>query len=98
MNSKAQHDRLLDLQCRAAFGLSLTDLEVREIEALAASEGPGPGMATQAQKDYIDTLIDKLNADLADYDIDDLDELSFGAASELIDQLKDDVTDYEGWD
>lgn len=89
-------NRLFDLQTRAAFGL-LTSSEETELESLAAV-GDFPGHATASQKDYIEVLIDKLGADLADYDVDDADTLSLDDATELIDRLKDDVTDDDAWD
>jgi len=99
MNNAKQHARLFDLQCKAAFGLDLTAVEEQELESLAASEDTTePGQATQAQKDYINQQLERLNADPGEYDIDDVDELTFDEASEAIDGLKDAVNDAEAWD
>ena len=54
--------------------------------------------ATEGQKEYIDTLLDKLGADLSDYTDVEIDSLTKSEASDLIDTLKDEVTDADAWD
>lgn len=54
--------------------------------------------ATVGQKEYIEDLLGMLMADLEDYTDTDLDSLTIDEASEIIDQLKDDVTDADAWE
>ena len=91
MNSQDKTARILDLLFKEAFE-GLTAEDQRELVSLQKRP------ATDAQLTYVDQLLDKLDADMDDYTNIDRDELTFDAASELIDQLKDDVTDADGWD
>lgn len=50
--------------------------------------------ATEAQKDYINSMLDKLCQSLSDFTDTDIDSLSIEEASEVIDDLKDAV-DFE---
>ena len=94
MNRKNKQDRLATLQEKGAFG-ELTPQEEKELERLAEYlESP----ATDGQVDYIETLLDKLGADLDEYTDVTIDWLTFDEASEIIDQLKDDVTDADAWE
>ncbi len=54
--------------------------------------------ATEGQRDYIETLLDKLGADLSDYTDTDINSLTKSEASDIIDTLKDDVTDADAWE
>lgn len=54
--------------------------------------------ATVGQKEYIEDLLGMLMADLEDYTNTDIDSLTIDEASEIIDQLKDDVTDADAWE
>jgi hypothetical protein len=56
------------------------------------------GRATVRQKEYIEILLDKISARISDYDYDDINDLTFEDADELIDNLKDDVTFQGAWD
>jgi len=47
--------------------------------------------ATEAQKDYIVGMLDELCQDLNDYTDTALEDLTIGEASEIIDELQDDV-------
>jgi len=53
--------------------------------------------ATVSQKEYIETLLDKIDATLDDYTTTDWDDLTKEEASELIDEIKDDVTSADAW-
>ena len=89
-------ERVLDLQDRLASG-SLSELEQHELAALTTDDANGS--STYPQQEYIETLLDKLGADLCDYGyVDDVTALSFDDASYLIDVLKDDVTAAVAWD
>lgn len=90
-----QVDRLLTLQEKETQGL-LTPLEQQELMALL--EDSSTGTATKSQQEYIETLLDKLGADLCDYGYDDVTEIAFDDASDLIDILKDDVTAEGAWE
>lgn len=48
-------------------------------------------LATQAQLDFIDDLLDQADLDLSDYTDTERDELSKEEASEIIDELKGDL-------
>lgn len=48
-------------------------------------------LASQEQKDYIETLLEMADADLSDYTDTELDELFKKDASEVIDAIKDDL-------
>lgn len=54
--------------------------------------------ATVPQKEYIEDLLGMIMADLDDYTDTDLDSLTMDEAGEIIDQLKDDVTDADAWE
>ena len=53
--------------------------------------------ATEAQKDYINGMLEKLCQDLSDYTDTKLDALTIGEASEVIDELQD-ALDFERLD
>lgn len=48
-------------------------------------------LATQAQLDFIDDLLDRADLDLSDYTDTERDELSKEEASDIIDELKGDL-------
>jgi hypothetical protein len=56
------------------------------------------GRATQRQIEYIEILLDKINADIDDYGFETINDVMFEDAGELIDELKDDVTFQDAWD
>lgn len=89
-------ERVLDLQDRLASD-TLSALEQQELDALTTDDANGS--STYPQQEYIETLLDKLGADLCDYGyVGDVTALSFDDASYLIDVLKDDVTAAGAWD
>lgn len=53
--------------------------------------------ATEAQKDYIIGMLDELRQDLSDYTDIEIDALTIGEASEVIDELQD-TLDFERLD
>lgn len=57
-----------------------------------------PTVATERQLDYIESLLDKLDADLSAYTGTPAFQLTSKEASDLIDALKEDVTAYDLWD
>ena len=94
MDKKTKQDRQIDLITKATFG-DLTIKEHKELDRLSEYlENP----ATDAQVEYIEVLLDKLGADLDDYTDVTIDWLTNTEASELIDQLKDEVTDAGAWE
>lgn len=86
MSNKDKAARAIDLLDKLAYG-SITEDEAAELDCLQGLEGN----ATDAQMEYITDLLDRLGTDLEDYTETELTELSFDEASELIDELKDQV-------
>lgn len=86
--------RIIDLLEKEQSG-SLTAEEEKELRDLVPSNGLGG--ATENQKEYIGDLLDKLGADLSDYWAYGWEDMDYDAASELIDQLKEEVTEAGAW-
>lgn len=94
MTKKEKQARRRTLLELAAFG-GLNPTEEAELQKLSDYlENP----ATEGQVDYIEVLLGKLGANLSDYTETELDYLTGEEASDLIDQLKDDVTDAGAWE
>jgi len=53
-----------------------------------------PAYATDAQKGYITDMLDEIGGDLNEYTDKDIDDLTVGEASEVINELKDIVEDF----
>ena len=54
--------------------------------------------ATERQKDYISVLLEKLGQDISDFTDEDIDDLSVREASDLIEELKDRVSEEDAWE
>ena len=98
---KDKVDRFFDLTIKLASE-DITANEELELEELgawiaAAGEEHEEPPATQEQRDYIDRLLDMLGEDLEDYTEVPGALLTVGEASNLIDDLKELVTDHEAW-
>lgn len=90
---------------RRTYGTTPDNLDFMQKEGALSMELPSstlPGKpkkvyATEAQKDYIIGMLDELCQDLSDYTDTEIDALTIGEASEVIDELRD-ALDFERQD
>lgn len=91
--AQGNNDRLMELLTKAMTG-ELTADEETELKSL----GEPVQMATDQQKSYIFDLLEKISADLSDFTGTDWPDLTLEEASELIDTIKEEVTEEKAWD